>query len=168
MFSLLLLAAVPADVPARQAAAAGASVHEQKPSRGILFSQMRIEQRVIIRVPMIRRDMPPHPARPSGQLMDQGAVPPLEWVEHKGPKCLRIRDVRAAAITSARGVDLVLKGSERIRVRLGRECRTADLYSGFYIQPSEDGELCAERDRVLARSGADCKITAFNRLVPER
>ena len=167
MLSLMLLSAIPAEASARGGMADDTRI-QALPRNETVFAQMRIEQRVIIRVPMMRRDMPPHPARPPAQFMDERQAQPLEWQERKGPKCLRIRDVRAAAITSARGVDLVLKGRERIRARLGRECRPADLYSGFYIQPSDDGELCAERDRVLARSGADCEITAFKRLVPDR
>jgi len=98
---------------------------------------------------------------------DESSPPPMRWVEHDGPRCVKIKRLIGAAITSRRGVDLVLRGDDRLRARLGRGCRTADLYSGFYIQPSEDGALCAGRDRVLARSGAECEITELLRLSPE-
>lgn len=127
------------------------------------LAQLVIEERVIIRVPMQRhgsahsgpaRRAPPPPAPPGG------------WREEKGPHCIAIRKVRGAAITSAHGVDLLLAGRERLRARLGRECRAADFYSGFYIRPSADGTLCAGRDRILSRSGMDCEIVAIRRLVP--
>ena len=141
--------------------------------RSVELAQMTIEQRIIIRVPMIRPGPPPPPdergARYRTEPPPSGAQPPLnrEWEEHKGPKCIRISQVRAAAISSSRGVDLVLDDNRRLRAVLGRECRPADLYSGFYIQPHADGSLCAGRDRVLARSGADCAITDFRRLEPK-
>lgn len=117
------------------------------------WAQMTIEQRVIIRVPMLRRPPPQRAA--------------IEWEEHKGPKCIDLKRLRGAAVTSPRGVDLMLTGRERMRALLGRECGPADLYSGLYVQPNEDGALCAGRDRVLARSGADCPIRKLVRLVPE-
>lgn len=129
----------------------GASARASAPQ----WAQATIEQRIIIRVPMVRGRLQPLP-RPEG-----------EWEEHKGPKCVALGRVRAAAVTSTRGVDLMLGKHDRIRALLGRECGAADLYSGLYIQPNEDGQLCAGRDRVLARSGADCPIKKLVRLVPE-
>lgn len=131
-----------------------------------ILAQMTIEQRVIIRVPMARPPVPgPPPERFAREM--QGDGPPVNWGERKGPKCIDINRLMAASIASSRGVDLMLRGRERIRALLGRGCRTEDLYSGFYIQPNSDGALCANRDRVLARSGADCPITSLKRLVPE-
>lgn len=134
--------------------------------RGHIYAQSTIERRVIIRIPMMRRAMPPPPhAEP---LPDERERRALAWKEFKGPKCIKVDMVRGAALTSARGIDLMLRNHKRMRALLGRNCRSADLYSGFYIQPDEDGELCAGRDRVLARSGANCEIESIKRLVPER
>lgn len=119
----------------------------------VQWAQMTIEQRVIIRVPMVRRTPP--------QRVD------IEWKERKGPKCIDLKRLRAAAVTSPRGVDFMLSGRERMRALLGRECGPEDLYSGLYVQPNEDGALCSGRDRVLSRSGADCPIRKLVRLVPE-
>ncbi len=135
-------------------------------SAPVELAQMTIEQRVIIRVPMMRRGVPPVAETDPRY---RGEVPPppaVEWEERKGPKCISISRLRAAALTSSRGVDLMLNDRSRMRALLGRECRSADLYSGFYIQPNEDGALCAGRDRVLARSGADCEIIGLKRLEP--
>lgn len=141
----------------------GVELSFAEPRREFELAQMTIEQRVIIRVPM-HRPMPPRPMNRRGA---DEALSPMGWVEHDGPRCVKIKRLVGAAITSRRGVDLMLRGDHRLRARLGRGCRTADLYSGFYIQPSEDGALCSGRDRVLARSGAECEITELLRLSPE-
>lgn len=136
------------------------------PPFSVEFAQMTIEQRVIIRVPMMRPGMPPPDERDTRYRAEPPPPPIIEWEEHKGPKCIRISQLRAAALTSSRGVDLMLNDRSRLRALLGRQCRPADLYSGFYIQPNADGSLCSGRDRVLARSGADCEITDLKRLKP--
>ena len=172
VISLSLLAmsatwAVPAaslvsDKADKQQELAAAEAGERHP----LFAQMTIERRVIIRVPMMNRPPPPPPTA-----MEERAAGPaenMEWVERKGPKCIKIRQLRAASITTARGVDLMLDDRSRMRARLGRGCGPEDLYSGFYIRPNDDGALCAGRDRVLARSGADCEITDLKKLVLEK
>ncbi len=79
-----------------------------------------------------------------------------------------LRSIRSAGITSDDGVDMILINGQRYRARLERGCRAADFYMGFYIEPSEDGSLCAERDELKARGGRECRITAFRRLVPEK
>ena len=161
MSLLIALTLLPGFAPAISAA-------DDAPMEGVDLAQVTIEQRIIIRVPM---------ARPSGQGPERGGRPdrqmrggpePLEWEEHKGPKCLPMRAVRAAAITSSRGVDLILRDSSRVRAHLSRECRAEDLWSGFYLQPTADGALCADRDSVLARGGASCEIERFRRLVAEK
>ena len=167
-FSLLLFTS--AALAANGSAAEGGAGAPVAPGRrfegGGQIAQVIIEQRVIIRVPMQRSGahrpgaQPPHPAPP--------AAPHGRWTEVPGPRCVAIRKIVAASVTSARGVDLLIEGDRRLRARLGRECRTADLYSGFYIRPSKDGALCAGRDRILARSGMDCEITAIRRLVPAK
>lgn len=145
-------------------AEAGAEPRFAGEQPGFEIAQMTIEQRVIIRIPMHRARPGPPYERPAA---DDRPPPPVRWMEHDGPRCVKIRRLAGAMITSPRGVDLVLRGGDRLRARLGRGCRPADLYSGFYIQPSEDGALCAGRDRVLARSGAECEITELFRLSPD-
>lgn len=165
-FSLLLLAsaAFAADGSAAEGGGEPAAAPGPLLAGGGQIAQVIIEQRVIIRVPMQRPGArhpggpPPHPAPPPS--------PHGRWTEAPGPRCVAIRKIVAASVTSARGVDLLVEGDRRLRARLGRECRAADLYSGFYIRPSKDGALCAGRDRILARSGMDCEITAIKRLVP--
>ncbi|MBB6123540.1 hypothetical protein [Sphingobium subterraneum] len=133
-----------------------------------LLAQITIEQRIIIRVPMARPsgNGPGPNVRPDRQF--RAPQPAIEWNEEKGPQCVGIRMVRAASVTTSRGVDLMLRDGTRLRAHLSRECRSADLWSGFYIQPNADGNLCADRDEVLARGGQSCEIERFRKLVPEK
>jgi len=123
------------------------------------FAQLTIEQRVIIRVPLIA---PPVPrARPAPPRK------PVEWKEKSGPKCIPIKAIRSAALGKQENIDLILTDGQRFRVRFERGCRTMGFYSGFYMQPHEDGRLCGGRDEVQARGGMACEIRDFRKLVPD-
>jgi hypothetical protein len=123
----------------------------------VQWAQLTIEQRVIIRVPMARGAERARRKAP--------APPPVEWEEKKGPKCVAVRSIRSATITVPNGVDLVLADNHRYRARLERGCRSESFYSGFYVEPPDDGSLCAGRDELQARSGFACEIDSFKRLV---
>ncbi len=88
------------------------------------------------------------------------------WKEHKGPKCIRLDMVGGAAISEPDSVDLAMRGGQRIRAQIEKGCPARDFfYSGFYLTPSDDGQICARRDRFHARIGGDCAIRKFNTLV---
>ena len=127
--------------------------------RPVELAQLSIEQRVIIRIPTM-------PGRATGVLDD---APPsaIRWKESKGPRCVPLGLIRAAAVTSEGGVTMVVNRRERYRAHLNRSCRTADFYAGFYITPTKDGVLCADRDMIHARNGSVCEIEKFGRLSPE-
>jgi len=120
------------------------------------WAQLTIERRVIIRVPMARRSKAP--ARIVPKEHD-------DWEEKKGPRCIALRSIRGASIVVDNGVDLLLADQHRYRARLERGCSSTGFYSGFYVEPSEDGSLCSGRDELQARSGASCAIDSFRRLV---
>lgn len=63
------------------------------------------------------------------------------------------------------GVDLLLADSHRYRALLKRGCPSAGFYSGFYVEPDDDGSLCSGRDELQARSGLSCQIDSFKRLI---
>jgi len=138
--SILLLLAAPAGEP-------------------VQLAQLSIEQRVIIRVPMARKGRAP--ARVVPQEQDR-------WEEKKGPRCIALRSIRTASIVVADGVDLILADQHRYRARLERGCNSLGFYSGFYVEPHEDGSLCSGRDELQARSGMSCAIHDFRRLVADR
>ncbi|MFZ5694212.1 MAG: hypothetical protein ACOY4N_01010 [Pseudomonadota bacterium] len=122
----------------------------------VQWAQMTIEQRVIIRVPMARKGRAP--ARITEKAADA-------WDEKKGPRCVALRSIRAAAIAVRNGVDLILADDHRYRARLEKGCDAAAFYSGFYVEPDEDGLLCSGRDELQARGGTSCAIESFKRLI---
>lgn len=120
------------------------------------LAQLTIERRVIIRVPMAR------PGRAPSRIVPSAAE---RWEEKKGPRCVALRSIRGASIVSHNGVDLILADQHRYRARLERGCDSARFYSGFYVEPDDDGSLCSGRDELQSRSGASCAIDSFRRLV---
>ena len=131
-------------------AAAGTSVPSPAPPPVIRYSQLTIQERVIIRVP----------ARP---------VPPqTRWKEKKGPPCVPIAGLAGAAFIEEGSIDLILRGGQRLRAEFASSCPALDYYSGFYMRPTEDGQICANRDVIRTRSGGECEIKRFRKLVPDR
>lgn len=114
------------------------------------YAQITIRERVIIRVPT-RQSAP---------------AKPIKWKEKKAPRCVMLNALAGAAITGEDSVDLILRGGTRLRARLDRDCPALDFYSGFYIKPTRDGRICADRDTIHARSGGQCEINSFKTLVP--
>ena len=111
---------------------------------------MIIEEQVIMRIP-VRPWTPPHR---------------IEWIEHKGPKCIPAGAIRGAALSGADHVDFLLAGRERIRAELDDNCPTLDFYGGFYLKrgKKDDDRVCAKRDSISSRIGAECEIRRFRRL----
>ena len=118
------------------------------------FAQLTIRQRVVIRVPLV-----PVASEP---------LRPIRLVEKKGPKCLASNSLAGAIVTSTRTIDLVTRGGPRLRAQLDSACEAVDLRFGFYIRPNPDGQVCASRDSIHARTGGECGIEKFRALVPER
>lgn len=139
--------------PLLLALAAPAAAGPGSEAMGLAITQITVRERVIVRVPLA----------PS---VRQKALPtPTKWKEKKGPKCVAVANLAGALMTSPTVIDLVLKGGQRVRAKLDRECRTVNFYSGFYLRPSADGQVCADRDAIRVRSGASCDIDTFKALV---
>lgn len=117
---------------------------------GDQVTTMTFHERIIVRVPRIAG---PPPA-------------PVTWKEHRGPKCITASELAGALVQQPGVVDLVLVGNRRIRAKLDGNCEPLDFYSGFYLKPSSDGKVCADRDAIRSRSGRSCEIDAFRLLKP--
>lgn len=115
------------------------------------FAQLTIRQRVVVKVP---RMVPPPVAAP------------VRWVEKKGPECIPAAFLAGAIVTDRTKLDLVFRGGRRVRAELEDDCHGLDLYRSFYIKPAADGLVCADRDVVRSRSGANCPIDKFRSLEP--
>lgn len=121
---------------------------------GTELAQLTIQRRVVIRVPVVPMNAPPSR--------------PMRLVEKKGPKCVGAGNLAGAAVAGPGLVDLYLRGGARMRAQLDRQCDAVDLRFGFYIRPNPDGQICADRDSIHARTGGQCDIERFRTLVRER
>ncbi|TXC68796.1 hypothetical protein FSZ31_07420 [Sphingorhabdus soli] len=128
------------------------------------WQQVIIEQRVIIRIPARSRASTFRPSSPNEQQAQPG--PTIVWREAKAPKCLRISSLMGVQVTRDDSIDLLTEERQRLRARLDENCRTLDFYSGFYVERTADGLICADRDVIQARSGARCEIDEFRLMVP--
>lgn len=145
MPALILLALIP-----------GASAEESRIGK-VEVAQLTIHQRIIIRIPRLPFSRPPVQAES-----------PVRWVEKKGPKCEPMGEIEGALISAEDSVDLIIEDGTRLRAKLDDDCPALDFYSGFYIKPTPDGMICADRDSFRTRSGASCGIDEFKRLVAKR
>ncbi|MEA3012934.1 MAG: hypothetical protein QOD42_1479 [Sphingomonadales bacterium] len=125
----------------------------QRPQGG----SVTIHQQIIIRVsPGGRRAM----AEQSRAL----GLGPVTWREDRGPRCIVARQIAHADLLRQESFDLVLRDRTRVRARLARRCPALDYYVGFYISPTPDGLICADRDSIRSRAGGECRIDRFRSL----
>ncbi len=115
-----------------------------------------VRQQFIIRV-----QRGPRVALPTG-------AAPITWQERRGPRCVSASRIAGATLLGQNSVDLILKDSSRIRARLEQRCPALDYYYGFYVNATEDGQICADRDVIRSRVGGQCQIDQFRTLRPVR
>ena len=116
---------------------------------------LTVRQQIIIRVPRgLRQTTPPGAAL-------------ISWREGRGPRCVATAQIVGATLLGQNSVDLILRDSSRIRAHLER-CPALDYYYGFYVNPTEDGMICADRDSIRSRVGGECQIDQFRSLRPTR
>jgi hypothetical protein len=120
----------------------------------VQLAQVIIRERVIIRVPA-----QPAPVQP---------MQPIKWKEKSAGRCIMMTGVAGAAMVDLRRIDLVLRDGRRFRTQFDGPCPALDFYSGFYVKNTGDGQLCAGRDAIHARSGGQCTIKRFRRLVRDK
>lgn len=124
-------------------------------------AQVRIEQRIILRIaPM------PGPTRESLLALSPTAPVAPRMLERPMGECIAMNAIAGGQPQRGSRLLLFMRDRRLIAADLEKACSARDFYSGFYVvRPNADGRLCATRDRVLARSGARCQITAFRQLV---
>jgi hypothetical protein len=125
---------------------------EASPADPIQFAQVMIREQILIRVPSRLRQGQP-------TIEDQ-----IEWKEKKGPKCVPMKLISGATLLSENSVDLIFKDRSRVRAKLEQSCPALDYYYGFYIRPTKDGQICADRDSIRSRMGGECGIDKFKLL----
>ena len=91
----------------------------------------------------------------------------IQWRESRGPRCVSASRLVGATLLREDSVDLILRDNSRIRARLQSSCPALDYYRGFYINATDDGRICADRDAIRSRAGGECEIEEFSLLSPE-
>lgn len=126
-------------------------------------NQVRIEQNMSVRIAPLSRPM----TQPPPQLMFD--IPRRElaprMIERNIGRCLPVASISGVQADSGSRLILYLRDRRMISATLDRACRARDFYSGFYLQRSSDGQICADRDTLLSRSGANCKLTRIRQLI---
>ncbi len=110
--------------------------------------RMVVQDELILRVPVRRR-----------------ILPPFEWRERKGPKCLPAESIAGAYLSGKSSIDFILRDRSRVRAEMDSDCPALDFYGGFYVEP-EKGKVCAKREEIRSRMGGSCRIERFRALVP--
>lgn len=88
----------------------------------------------------------------------------VRWHEDRGPRCIPANRIFGAEHVGQESVDIVFRDNSRVRARLERRCPALDFYYGFYIRPTADGMICADRDSIRSRVGGECQIDRFRTL----
>jgi hypothetical protein len=91
---------------------------------------------------------------------------PIEWVEHKGPKCLPANRIAGAMLSGPSSIDFIMRNRQRVRAVMDSDCPALDFYGRFYLQP-DDEKICAKRETIRSRVGGSCRIEKFRLLVPQ-
>ena len=178
----LLLPAIAADLPfgpAEKGDVARAAPAPEKPNMGFdssvaepfrmledarrtpMENQVRIEQRVIIRIaPSSQRDFE--------RSMARLARTAESYQEERTGDCVPIGSIVAVYPSQTNRLLLFMRDRRILSAALERACKAEDFYSGFYVERSEDGQLCSRRDRLQSRAGASCRVSRLSRLVAVR
>jgi len=122
-------------------------------------NQVRIERRVILRITPqpsnLRRNF-------LADLPRQRA--PARFVERPHGRCVDAGDIVGVSDRGSRLV-MYMRDRQMISAQLEKACSPRDFYLGFYVEKSDDGKLCVDRDRLLSRAGAKCRIANLSLLV---
>lgn len=130
------------------------------PQRHPVREQVRIQQRVIIRIAPR-----PGPVRENltASLAPRSSQP--RYLERSIGDCLSVQSIAGVHAEGNNRLLLFLRDRRLISAMLEKSCSARDFYSGFYMENSRDGKLCVDRDQLHARSGAKCEVQRLSQLV---
>jgi hypothetical protein len=122
--------------------------------------QVRIERSITIRIAP-RAPMPP------ADFADLPERMPSRLSERRMARCVPIGGIAGVQVSRDNRLLLFMRDQRIVSLGLEKACRARDFYSGFYVERSQDGRICVERDRLQSRSGANCALTRMRQLVEE-
>ncbi len=124
------------------------------------WRQVSIEQHLIIRITpggaAVTRDVPP----PAPEQV------PVRLHQRRMPPCVPVQAIAGVRPLAGDRLLLIMRDHRLVGADLSRTCAARDFYMGFYITPTADGLLCADRDTIHSRAGATCTITHVHEMVP--
>ena len=123
--------------------------------------QVRIEQRVTIRISPRPAPMPL--AAMAGSEPRDLRAPRV--IERKMGKCVPLNALLGVQSGGGNKLVLFMRGQRLISATLEKACQGRDYYSGFLVSQHSDGQLCVNRDELLARSGAKCKVQGYREMM---
>ncbi len=135
------------------------SVRPLEPSSAPVAEQVRIEQRVIVRI------APPGPRLRQSAVSQFAPAAPLQLREKKMGKCLPVGGIAAVQPDAGGKLLLFMRDRRLVSASLEKACSARDFYSGFYLERTRDGMLCVDRDKLHSRAGSNCAISKMRQLV---
>jgi hypothetical protein len=121
--------------------------------------QVRIEQRVVIRVAPARRIRQDLIAD-----VRQGAAG-NRFQERPMKRCVPMANIAGVQSGPRNRLILFMRDRNIVSAALEKACSVRDFYSGFYVERSTDGLLCSGRDMLQSRTGASCGVQRLSHLV---
>lgn len=149
----LLPLAVPTPV------ATGDAIDGLDPGEVPVAAQVRIEQRVIVRI------SPPGPRLRQSMVAEMTPPAPPRMRERKMGKCVPVAGIAAVQPDAGSKLLLFMRDRRLVSANLEKACSARDFYSGFYLERSRDGNLCVDRDKLHSRAGTTCEIKRMRQLV---
>lgn len=137
-----------------------------------VWDQVRIEQRVIIRITprdagrdaLAPQVMPMQPMMQ--QLVPQPRNPQTRMRERKAGKCLPAMGIAAVQPSTDGRLMFYMRDRRMLAAGLEKACSARDFYLGFYMSKTADGQLCVGRDAIHSRAGTTCKLKDVREYVP--
>jgi len=139
------------------------------------WGQVRIEQRVIIRVTPRdagRDAIPPQvqSLQPITQPINPSLRPPptvqVRVRERKTGNCMPALSIAAVQPITDGRLMFYMRDRRMIAAGLEKACSARDFYLGFYMSKTADGQLCVGRDQIHSRAGTTCKLKEVREYVP--
>lgn len=124
------------------------------------YQQVRIQQQFSIRI----SPGPPVPP-PVFVIENEQDERSTRLEERSMGRCLPASAIVSVQSAPRNRLLFFLRDSRVVTAGLDKSCHAHDFYSGFYVERNADGQICIERDKIHARSGANCLIHDLHALV---
>jgi hypothetical protein len=126
-------------------------------------NQVRIEQRITIRIAPAPPVHDPREMRRSLFDIPTRGFPRIE--ERRMNQCVAVGAIAGVQPDGPSRLMLFLRDQRLVSVALDKTCNARDFYSGFLVERTADGMICAGRDKLHSRSGTHCDLGKLRQMV---